>query len=114
MDTLGVMAQDAVLRNTVFSSDWSTFFVATAAHAGDIEFRYPRFRVAGGEDIVCAVTIPASRGEFLACVGQFTVKALMVYLGNIVVAETAIDRFEVLGVREIRVDQVDVAVGAVE
>ena len=41
-------------------------------------------------------------------------KALVVRFGDDVVTESAIDRLEVFGVREVGVDQVDVAIGAFE
>ena len=114
VDRFGIMAQDAVLRDVVLPSNLCAFFVAATAHERDIELGNSRLGIAGREDVVFTMAIPAFWSKFLAGVGQFTVKALMIDFRDLVVTKAAIDRLEVFGVREVGVDQVDVTIGALE
>lgn len=112
MNRFGIMRQDAVFRNIVSSGNLGALFVAIAAHEGNIEFECLGFFVTAGQNIVGSMAARAVRGEPGTLLCKLAMQAFIIYLAYIIMADSAVDRLQILAVREFGPGQILMAIHA--
>jgi len=112
VDGLRIMAYDAVLGNIVGCRNFGTLFVTATAHKGYIKCKGARILIVNSQDIMIPVAVPASGSKAFALLGKFTMQAVVIYPGNIIVADRTVGGFEVLIMGQFSTNQVLMTVGA--
>ena len=100
MDGLGVVLEDAVLRDVARARYRCSLVVALPAQDRDVHHRRARRRVGVRLHVVCAVAVHAARRQRIGARGCLPVQRLPVLLRLRPVAQCAVDLGYLVGVRE--------------
>ena len=78
-----------------------SLLMTPAAQKRNIELGYDRFRRSRVQDVMGTVTIDAPGGQLRARLDRFAVEAIVIHVGDIVMTEAAVDRFQFFFMRKI-------------
>lgn len=101
MNAQRIMRKNAVLRNVVGAGYLPTFFMASSAHKGNIEFTSSRIWCLKSDNVMSAMTVPALGREFFSGFYCLAMETSGVDSFNLIMTHAAVDQLDIFLVREL-------------